>query len=248
MNKRIVSWFSCGVTSAIATKRTIEKYQDKYPIVIAYCNTHSEHPDNMRFASECAEWFDIPITVLSSEGYYDIWDVFEKTRWLNGIEGARCSQELKKKVRQNFEDLEHDIQIFGFDIDEEKRAKKFKKNNPEVTAEFPLIDLSISKSDCIVEIQSVGIELPIMYKLGYKNNNCIGCVKGAKGYWNKIRKDFPDTFDRMAKKERELNHALNITGTKKRGYKHIFLDELPENAGRYKSELPIQCGLFCGEL
>ena len=31
-----------------------------------------------------------------------------------------------------------------------------------------------------------------MYDLGYPNNNCIGCIKGGMGYWNRIRKDFPD--------------------------------------------------------
>ena len=40
-----------------------------------------------------------------------------------------------------------------------------------------------------------------MYKLGYNNNNCIGCVKGGQAYWNKIRIDFPETFNKMAKLE-----------------------------------------------
>ncbi len=37
-----------------------------------------------------------------------------------------------------------------------------------------------------------------MYDLGYPNNNCIGCVKGGMGYWNKIRKDFPEVFQKRA--------------------------------------------------
>jgi hypothetical protein len=49
-----------------------------------------------------------------------------------------------------------------------------------------------------------GIEIPAMYKMGYNNNNCIGCVKGGMGYWNKIRKDFPEVFNRMAVIEREV--------------------------------------------
>ena len=36
---------------------------------------------------------------------------------------------------------------------------------------------------------------PLMYDLGYPNNNCIGCVKGGMGYWNHIRKDFPEVFE-----------------------------------------------------
>ncbi len=53
-------------------------------------------------------------------------------------------------------------------------------------------------------IERAGIELPAMYKLGYRNNNCIGCPKGGMGYWNKIRVDFPEVFERMAALQREL--------------------------------------------
>lgn len=49
-----------------------------------------------------------------------------------------------------------------------------------------------------------GIKIPAMYKMGYNNNNCIGCVKGGMGYWNKIRKDFPEVFAQMAQIERDV--------------------------------------------
>ena len=84
-----------------------------------------------------------------------------------------------------------------------------------------------------------------MYKLGYTNNNCIGCPKGAKGYWNKIRIDFPEIFERMAKIETKLGAKLNIIGVGKGKTKRISLYELPPNVGNYKSELPIICGLLC---
>ena len=49
-----------------------------------------------------------------------------------------------------------------------------------------------------------GIKQPVMYSMGYNNNNCIGCVKGGMGYWNKIRKDFPEVFAQMAQIERDV--------------------------------------------
>jgi len=76
-----------------------------------------------------------------------------------------------------------------------------------------------------------------MYKLGYKNNNCIGCVKGGKGYWNKIRVDFPEHFARMSKIERELNIRMNDK----------FLDEMGENEGNHKNET-ITCDFTCQRL
>ncbi|MHC3124971.1 hypothetical protein NL42_15075, partial [Acinetobacter sp. GN11] len=79
-----------------------------------------------------------------------------------------------------------------------------------------------------------------MYKLGYLNNNCIGCVKGGAGYWNKIRKDFPEVFNRMAKVERDIGHSIlkNDDGP-------VFLDELKPNVGRYKDEPDIDCSFSC---
>lgn len=243
MTARVISWFSCGVTSAIATKLALAKYLGP---IIAYCDTGSEHPDNKRFILDCEAWYGQKILVLKSEKYSDVWDVFKKTNYLAGVNGARCTTELKKLVRRKFEQ-DGDIQVFGFDNSEIHRAERFNLNNPEVITYYPLIEANMSKQDCLLEIQKAGIEVPAMYKLGYKNNNCIGCVKGQAGYWNKIRKDFPDVFNRMAVEERRLNVALckSYAGDKKR--KKVFLDELSPTAGKY-ADLDIQCGLFCGEI
>ena len=97
-------------------------------------------------------------------------------------------------------------------------------------------------------IQNAGIELPAMYKLGYRNNNCIGCVKGEAGYWNKIRVDFPEVFERMAQIEELLGRTVCKReyvedGVVKRD--RIPLRELPPDAGDYPSEPEVECGIFC---
>jgi hypothetical protein len=89
-----------------------------------------------------------------------------------------------------------------------------------------------------------------MYQLGYKNNNCIGCVKGQAGYWNKIRQDFPDRFQQMAQIERKLGRKICKLEWRKDGkrfLKRIYLDELPPNAGSYQSEQDLDCGIHCME-
>lgn len=118
-----------------------------------------------------------------------------------------------------------DVQVFGFTSDERDRAERFCDNNPEVDARFPLIEQGLGHDDCEALLKAEGIALPFMYLIGYKNNNCIGCVKGGAGYWNKIRVDFPDHFARMSALEREMNVAIlkkSIGGTRVR----VFLDEL----------------------
>ncbi len=88
----------------------------------------------------------------------------------------------------------------------------------------------------------------MMYKMGYINNNCIGCVKGGIGYWNKIRQDFPEIYKERALMERKLGYAL-LKREKRVNGKRVgipaFLDELPPNIGRYKSEPSIECGIIC---
>lgn len=76
--------------------------------------------------------------------------------------------------------------------------------------------------------------------MGYNNNNCIGCVKGGMGYWNKIRKDFPQVFDRMARIERKVG----ATCLKDKNGR-IFLDELSAWRGDPVEEIVPDCSLIC---
>ena len=243
---RALAWFSCGDASAVAAKLAIEKYGNQCEVL--YCDTFAyEHSDNRRFFADVEQWLERDIKILKSEEYADIYDVFERTRWLVGVKGARCTTELKKNVRKTYQEVD-DIHVFGFTKDESHRVDQFYRENPDLFAEFPLLEHGITKRQCHERVRDAGIELPAMYKMGYRNNNCVGCVKGQSGYWNKIRKDFPDAFARMARMERHLNAAIckkegSING--KRWRKRVFLDELPEDQGRYVSEPDIECGVLC---
>jgi len=239
---RILVWFSCGAASATAAKLAVEKYPE---CEVLYCDTFKyEHPDNLRFFKDVENWIGKKIKVLKSEKYTDIYDVYDKTGWLVGVGGARCTTELKKNVRKKYQ-KDDDIQIFGLTSDEQSRIDRFEDQNPEVKAEWILADMNIDKSQCYKEIQAAKIKLPAMYLKGYNNNNCIGCCKGQAGYWNKIRMDFPEIFEKMAKQERKMNVAINksYAGDKKR--KRVFLDELDPKAGRDVPMPDIECGVLC---
>ena len=241
---RYLASFSCGIPSAVAAKMTVEKYGDK--AVVYYCDTFSqEHPDNIRFFMDVQKWLGVEIKIIRSNEYTNVQDVWEKTGWLVGPGGARCTTELKKIPRMEFQEAD-DVHIMGFTFEEKKRVKKFTKNNPEIAIENILIDNKMTRKKCFDLIKKAGIEEPFMYKLGYKNNNCIGCVKGGMGYWNKIRQDFPEVFKEMAERERKMDVA--ICSTKKAGNPErirVFLDELQPGRGNYKSEGSIECGIYC---
>lgn len=248
---RVVAWFSAGATSAVAAMEAVKRY-GRENLVVAYCDTGSEHPSNMDFLRAVERWIDHPITILKSEKYLDIWEVFESTRWLVGPAGARCTLELKKAVRQRFEDFD-DIQVFGYDPGEVGRVDKFMGNNPEVKIWCPLIERGLTKAHCLRILENAGIELPAMYRAQksggpYDHNNCIGCVKGQAGYWNKIRIDFPDVFERMAQVERKIGAAICKTEPTVNGVRQrvpVFLDELDPQAGNYDAEPALSCDMFC---
>ena len=240
--ERIVCWFSCGATSAIATKIALEKYQGIVPVDVCYCDTGGEHDDNMRFLKDMEAIYGQPIKVLKNPKFDSIWDVWEKRRYIAGVRGAPCTYEMKIKVREDYQ-RPTDIQVFGFDAGEISRKERFESNHPTAYIECPLIDTGIKKLDCLDTLRGLGVELPMMYRLGYRNANCIGCPKGQQGYWNKIRVDFPEVFDRMAKLERDIGAAINKTykGGKR---ERIFLDELDPDAGRYE-DMDLSCGFDC---
>ena len=235
MTKRIICWFSCGAASAVATKLAIAENAGKLPLVIAYTEVMEEHPDNKRFLAECEKWFGQEIVILGNDYYKrSIYETF-KTSAMNIRGAAPCTRVLKKQVRERFEQV-GDRQVFGYTAEEQQRYDRFIDANNEVDVWVPLIDKGLNKVDCLAMLQNAGIDLPEMYKLGYLNNNCIGCVKGGMGYWNKIRVDFPEQFDRMAKLERFKKQTI---------FKDRYLDELKPTDGNYPQEPDIECSIFC---
>lgn len=234
---RVVAWFSCGAASAVAAKIAVEKYGDK--CVVAHCDTlSSEHPDNARFLADVERWLGVQILRLVSSRYRDIDDVFERTRYMAGIAGARCTVELKKRVREDFQQAT-DTHVFGFTVEERKRAADFESRNSGLHVLWPLIDAGLAKEACFETLRSAGIDLPKMYSLGFEHNNCIGCVKStSSGYWNRVRETFPETFERRARQSRQLGVRLvRVKG------RRVFLDELPRDERDPDDD--IECGPAC---
>jgi 3'-phosphoadenosine 5'-phosphosulfate sulfotransferase (PAPS reductase)/FAD synthetase len=238
---RVLCRFSCGAASAVATKLAIEKYGT---VEIYYSDTGAEHEDNARFIADCERWFGQPVKVTRSEKYGDIWEVFEKKRFLVSHQGAPCTAEMKRRPGDAVWEI-GDTEIYGYTADEKKRVEQWKKQNFERIIECPLIEKNLTKQDCFGMLRRVGIELPAMYKLGFRNNNCIGCVKARDNmdYWKRVRKHFPAIFERMAKLERDI--GTNINRVTKNGVRSpIYLDEIEQ--GDPKGADPnVQCGLFC---
>lgn len=211
-SKDIISWWSGGVTSAVACKKAIEIFgKDRVRIIMI--DTENEHPDTYRFKDDCEKWYDLPIEVITGIGekYGNIFDVWRKHKSLNTATGAICSTNLKRLVREKWEkrNPNYTHQVFGFEFDKKEfnRALSMTMNHGQrVKAIYPLIMYGLNKKDCLDIVREANIEVPEMYRLGFQNNNCFstGCVQGGIGYWQKMQKEFPDKFKVMADLEHEL--------------------------------------------
>ena len=261
---RVICWFSGGVTSAIACKISIDLY-GLHNCRFIFIDTKNEDADTYRFLEDCENWYGAKIERMSNNKYNNIDEVWEKFGGMNFAHGAICSAELKRNVRIKFEkENEYKYQVFGFDIDEPKRAKSMAMNYPKSKPIFPLLFEGLSKKDCIERLTEAGIDPPQAYKDGFQNNNCLntGCVQGGIWYWQKIEKDYPDRFNAMAKREHYFTDKKGQPVTllrdqsneaKKQDVRNLFLLPHPnyselKDISMFKGVQPkplMECNGFC---
>lgn len=220
-DRRRVRWFGCGAASAVAIALDLKDHPGG---VVAYCETGSEHDDNERFLRDCQKWWGVDVLRLRSDDYDDTWEVWEARSYIAGNDGAPCTGELKVTPRMAFQ-FPDDIHIFGYTCDaaDQTRARRLADTFFEMTIENPLIERGLDKLACLALVQGAGIELPVMYKLGFPNNNCIPCPKATSpNYWAAMRLYFPGKFWRMARLCRRLDVRLTRINDVR-----IFIDEIP---------------------
>jgi 3'-phosphoadenosine 5'-phosphosulfate sulfotransferase (PAPS reductase)/FAD synthetase len=226
-----VCWFSAGVSSFIAS------YLEKQTLDLClYIHIDDQHPDTIRFLGDCQKALGIGFEVMQSP-YKSVSNVIQNFRFINSRYGAKCTDILKKRVRKEWEYGKRDLTyIWGYDVTEKHRAERLTESFPEHKHIFPLIERGLTKEDCHGMLKRLGIKRPAMYELGFRNNNCIGCVKGGMGYWNKIRVDFPDIFAERSRQEREIGHTC---------IKGVYLDELDPARGKFDDEVLEECSIMC---
>lgn len=231
----MVSWFSAGVSSAVATKLALKEHPD---MRVIYTHIDDQHPDSMRFLRDCEAWFGVKIEILQSP-LRSVESACRSAAYINGTAGAACTGRLKRRVRKEWESsvAEPLVYVWGLDASENHRADRIVSSMPKQDHRFPLIEQNISKEHAHQILEASGIKRPAMYDMGYRNNNCVGCVKGGAGYWNAIRQDFPCVFAARAKMERDIGACCLGSGR--------WLDELSPDVGRDQKEILSDCGIMC---
>lgn len=237
---RTIIWWSTGAASAVMARMILK---DDPKAIIARCETNNEDPDNYRFEADVMRRLNRSVTLLRSDKYNSVWEVWQGERYMAGIEGAPCTREMKIAPRLAFQ-LPTDMHAFGYTADAKDQARfdQLKANYPELTVCAPLIDYGITKAATLAMVESWGIELPRSYQMGFPNANCLqtGCVKATSpNYWSLYRYHFPDRFARTAAYARELDVRLTrINGERS------FIDEIPADWPTTNPIVPV-CDFLC---
>ena len=245
---RIVCQFSCGAASAIATKMTLAQYP-KERVMIVNAFVVEEHADNRRFLADCERWFGHPVTVLRDEKYgASTKEVWRRKQYIKGPHGAPCSQELKRRLLASVSRPD-DLAVIGYTVEEQDRMDDLRDNFPDVQWDAPLIRAGLSHDDCLTMVHDVGIVLPLMYRLGYRNANCIGCPKGGQGYWQAIRADFPTEFDEIKSIQDAIGpgaYFLQFRSGPRKG-ERMSLQDLPPGSGDRSAPI-LSCSFQCDQV
>lgn len=105
----IVVWFSCGAASAVAAKKTLEKYGDTHHVRIVNNPVVEEDADNRRFLKDAEKWLGIKVEEATNSKYpscsaVSVWDA---RKFMSAPNGAPCTLELKKQARYEWEANNH---------------------------------------------------------------------------------------------------------------------------------------------
>src|SRR5690606_31367471 len=143
MERRTLIWWSTGAASFVAAQLALRENPEA---VIVRCETNNEDPDNYRFEADAMRRLNASVTLLKSGEYESVWDVWQKRRYMGGINGAPCTSEMKVAPRLAFQ-RPGDVHVFGYTADREdvERFERRKCTYFELLGRAPLIEHGITK-------------------------------------------------------------------------------------------------------
>jgi len=220
---RVLIWWSSGAASFTAAQLALREFPDA---LLVRCETGNEDEDNYRFERDAVRLLNRQITIIKSEEYSDVPDVWDRRKFMAGLKGAPCTTHMKIAPRLAFQ-KPTDLHIFGYTADARDVARftNIQKHFFELECRAPLIEQGITKAASLAMVERAGIELPRSYAMGFPNANCLrtGCVKATSpDYWSLLRKVFPERFARTAAQARRLGARLTRINNVR-----MFIDEIP---------------------
>lgn len=115
---------------------------------------------------------------------------------------TRCNGAWKQYVMRKWlreHGVEKATDWVGISTDEARRANKIDRIK-WITNAYPLIDLNLSRKDCVQLIKDAGWEMPI-------RTSCVMCPQRTTFEWLKLKVDCPEDFKRACEIEKEIQRV-----------------------------------------
>lgn len=244
MTLRVFS-FGGGVQSVAALVLAAQGKVQYDAFLFANVGNDSENPDTIRYTEQISKPYAkrhgidlIELERVKRDGtritlYEHVMNgnrtIDIPVRMSNGAPGNRnCTGQFKIKViakwlREHGATVEQPaITGLGISTDESQRARA-NSGIPYQVLEYPLIELGLSRRDCMALITEAGLPTP-------PKSACFFCPYKKKVEWQEMRRTQPDLFDKAVAMEVRINEKRTEIG-KDRVYLHPSLYPLEQVVG-----------------
>jgi 3'-phosphoadenosine 5'-phosphosulfate sulfotransferase (PAPS reductase)/FAD synthetase len=181
------------------------------PDLIVIADTGRENPSTWDYRDEIAqplaESMGLTIEIAPrSLAYVDLYahngDLLLPVYTASGKMSAFCSTEWKVRVVRRYLAEQHNIHSatawIGYALDERKRYKPTKEDRTGPWyRSFPLLDLGLTKRDCIQVITDYGLPLP-------PPSACWMCPNKPNEEWRYLRDNYPAAFAQACELDEEV--------------------------------------------
>lgn len=200
-----IGTLSSGKMSAYTCKLMIDEVGPENSTLI-FTDTNWEHPDNYRFLKELVDYFGVHFLHLKEYENENPLTLAWKKKALPSNRMPFCSELLKfRPLKKYVQSLGEPVTVWwGIDATEAHRTERIISNwDKNVKAEtyhrFPLIEKATPTEKVVAWLEDIGIEPPIMYKMGFTHANCFGgCVRAGHYQWKHLYKVWPERFEYVA--------------------------------------------------
>jgi 3'-phosphoadenosine 5'-phosphosulfate sulfotransferase (PAPS reductase)/FAD synthetase len=213
-NKDKIVLFSGGIASFEVGRRVLEKF-DKDNIKFWFFDTLTEDEGLYKFLNQCEKYLGIQIQRFSDGR--NIWEVFRDERFIGNSRVPLCNRVLKRELLERtlceVYPSKNLILFLGYEYNEKKRMEIAQKkwNEKGYKVSFPLSKPPyLSRKKLIENVESCGLEIPRLYKLGFTHNNCGGaCVQAGIKQWLLLLEHFPERYLWHEKQEMQTRNYLD---------------------------------------
>lgn len=209
--------FGGGVQSMAALVLAVQGRIDYRVFLFSNVGDDSENPETITYVRDVAmpyaltsgiELREIARSTNSGETLYqrtlrETRSIKIPVRMPNGAPGKRtCTTDYKRAVIRKWLGKGNHIVALGISTDELQRMRT-DSGYKNITNEYPLIDLRLSRSDCLKIIADAGLPQP-------PKSSCWFCPFHSMAAWGEIRRNQPELFKMAVELEALLNEKRTV--------------------------------------